>query len=423
MNSTKMPGGTPAHIAVVDPYSMGARLAPEFRKYGVPCVMVQSMASIPHYFYDSFVREDYADVIVHRGDIVQTVRALAACGVQKVIAGHEIGVKLAGELGEAMGLLANGKARAEGWRHKYKMHQAVEAAGLPVPKQFCGDEVDELLRWVKAHGRWPVVTKPVESVGADGVQICFSEEEVRAACTAMLGQPNSIGLKNEEVLVQEFMSGPKYIVDMVSHGGQHCVAAMWRYTETEVDPRKVGIDGYEILPYEGEPQPEMLEQTRRILDALQLHDGPSHTEFVMTKKGVRLLEVGARLHGGHRWMTLAKQCTDRMMVEMAVAQVVDGESFLRRYSAPYTLHKHGMFLWEFLRKGEVVRDFPGLAEIQGMKSVLRTEYLPVPGMKMKETTSYALFVHPDKEVVREDCRRARKLLQEVQYEMHGLPQP
>jgi biotin carboxylase len=47
----------------------------------------------------------------------------------------------------------------------------------------------------------------VEGAGSDGVSICSSAEEVRAAFAQLEGTKNVLGLTNYAVLLQEFLKG------------------------------------------------------------------------------------------------------------------------------------------------------------------------------------------------------------------------
>lgn len=65
------------------------------------------------------------------------------------------------------------------------------------------------------------MVKPVQSAGSDDVFLCRSLDEAEVAFNRILGKTNGLGLRNEAVLVQEFLVGKEYVVDQVSRDGIH----------------------------------------------------------------------------------------------------------------------------------------------------------------------------------------------------------
>lgn len=85
--------------------------------------------------------------MVHTGDFAATVRGLAEEEPVAVLAGIEIGVELADELSEALGLRTNGTALSPAWRDEYRMVEAVRPAGLRAAHQLTTADESELLAW------------------------------------------------------------------------------------------------------------------------------------------------------------------------------------------------------------------------------------------------------------------------------------
>ena len=55
-------------------------------------------------------------------------------------------------------------------------------------------------------------------------------EECRKALGNIIGKTNVLGLVNEQLLVQEYLEGTEYVVDMVSRKGEHKCVAIWECT-------------------------------------------------------------------------------------------------------------------------------------------------------------------------------------------------
>ena len=150
-------------------------------------------------------------------------------------------------LSEALGLPSNGAAPRRARRDKGRMADAFRDAGLRVPRQHCSSQLELLIEWARSEALWPLVVKPSNSSSSDGVQLCRSQSDVKSAFEAILGQENVLGLVNREVVAQEYLSGPAYVVDTVSCGGRHRLVALWRYQKPPATESFIGYDAMELI--------------------------------------------------------------------------------------------------------------------------------------------------------------------------------
>ncbi len=93
-------------------------------------------------------------------------------------------------------------------RNKYEMRQAFEAAGLPVPRYLPFSTLDEL-RTQAARLRFPVVIKPRNAGGSEGVVLVKTRQELEGAYehlrAAMAGYQARYGLDESIFLVEEYV--------------------------------------------------------------------------------------------------------------------------------------------------------------------------------------------------------------------------
>merc|ERR1712039_57841 len=101
--------------------------------------------------------------------------------------------------------------------------------------------------------QFPIIVKPVESAGSDGVKLCHSAEEARAHFDLLMSSQRKCGAQGAAVLLQEFLRGKEYIVDHVSRGGEHKTTLVWVYDEPVAQ--------------------QLIAYTRGVLDALCVTDG------------------------------------------------------------------------------------------------------------------------------------------------------
>ncbi|MET0763896.1 MAG: ATP-grasp domain-containing protein [Blastococcus sp.] len=281
---------------IVDPYSSGNMLAPEFRKAGLSPVAVTSTPEPSAVYAASYRPEDFDTIIRHHGDVATTVKALRALDPVCVVPGTECGVELADLLApQITPARANLPELAGARRHKGAMQEALGSAGLPTVRQICTDSVDTVVTWLDREGLAgrDLIVKPPKSAGTDGVALVPAGGDWRPTFTALLHERNKLDLVNDQVIVQEYLVGTEYVVDTFSHDGVHTVVDICRYRK-----RGTVYDSLEWLPYDLGVYGELLGYTQAALDALGVRFGAAHSEVMMTSDGPRLIESGIRLHGG-----------------------------------------------------------------------------------------------------------------------------
>lgn len=387
-------------VAIVDPYA--SALAPEISARSGRCLAVLS-GETPTAYQGTFRPEDFATVLHYEGD--PTVAELRRLGATHVVAGGELGVLLADALREELGLPGNRPVPRDARRDKYEMHRQVARHGLRTPAQTASGDLEEILAWIERNIRLPVVVKPLHSSGSDGVHFCGSRSEVRQAFAALIGQRNLLGLLNERVLVQEFLLGPEYVVDTVSHAGRHRVAAIWRYGRSRAAE---GYDFLEILPAEGERQGFLAAYTLAVLEALGIEEGPAHSEVMWSGGSPVLIEVGARLHGG-RTPLLSRQFLSRSQLDLAVDALLDPERFLAGQDRPYQLTASAAIVFLIPGRSGRLRSLPRLDEIRVLPSLREMETGTLPADPAPRVAGWLALIHEDPEVVTADLRRVREI--------------
>lgn len=286
-----------APFILVDAYSTGALLAGALAGER-RLLHVRSRAQMPAAFAASCPTELFvADYSVADEGLEALIAKLAAHQPAAVLTGSEFGVELADLLAARLGLPGNDPATSAARRDKSLMAEQVAQAGLPVAAQLRTRSMAEALAWFKARGGASVVAKPLDSAGSDNVFICHDALELQAAVETILGSTNLMMLDNQALLLQEYLSGDEYVINSVSHEGEHWITDVWKSSKTfAADGRKI-YDCEDLLPADAPQLPELIEYVQGVLDALGIVHGPAHTELILTADGPRLLETGARLSG------------------------------------------------------------------------------------------------------------------------------
>jgi biotin carboxylase len=238
-----------------------------------------------------------------------------------VLAGAETGVELADQLSEAMGMRTNGTELSEARRNKYVMGETVRNSGLRAVKQLRATVWREIEEWLESWQPDPfkVIVKPMDSAGSDDVTLCRSMDDVKNAFGNIMGKVNGLGIVNKAVLVQEYLEGTEYVIDMVSRDGEHKVAGIWVYDRRPVNGAGFVLFGQKMLAADAEHVREIIEYQKKVCTALGIRHGPTHGEVKWCKGEPVLVEVGARCHGGDGlWVKLASEAFGYNQVQCTI---------------------------------------------------------------------------------------------------------
>jgi biotin carboxylase len=323
-------------VAIVDPYSSGSYLQAEFATRGWSSVAVLSTPTVPSAYGTLKHADGYREVLVcHNVD--EVLAGVAKHTPRAVIPGTEIGVPLADELAERLGLPGNGVALSACRRNKYAMSQALLRCGLAAPATITATAAETVLRWADDHAVWPVVVKPVDSAGSDGVTFCFTPAEVHTAFQTLHDRPHQLGGHNDVVLAQELLRGQQYFVNTISVDGKHYLAETWKDTRHPVAGASLAYDVEELLSPLDERQDTLSAYVFDVLDTLGIRWGPAHSEIMLTDRGPVLIETGARMQGTILPDSV-RAATGQNQVTLTVDCYTNPDLILDRLDEPYPLN-------------------------------------------------------------------------------------
>ncbi|MBP9841898.1 MAG: ATP-grasp domain-containing protein [Simkaniaceae bacterium] len=409
-----------AVAVIVDAYSSANQYAESFYRKNLACIHVQSTPLLLPVFQGSFQPNLYIDCQVYEGDFESLVKNLSKYDVRCVIAGVEPGVELADRLSETLHLRTNGTELSAGRRNKYAMGKLVQAAGLPSPK-FCKvSDWNTLTEWqTQENTSYPLVLKPLDSGGTDGVYICSNKDELLTAFHKVVGSINVLGHCNREILVQTFLKGDEYVVNSVSLDGEAYIVAILKSTKRFLPGHGFIYDREVMMEREGPTQKALASMHEKVLKALKIDHGPAHGEYMMTEEGPILIEVASRISGG-----IHKKANDLSVgcnqVDLTVDAYVDQKAFLEKTKAPYqrknhfyqvllstnktgTLHGTDQFL-------EEIRKLPSYCD---MKLKIKEGMIIHPTVDLISALGSVFLVHENQEVIELDYKKICNLVDQL----------
>lgn len=180
---------------------------------------------------------------------------------------------------------------AEAASNKVKMRQRLKEFGMPIPR-FAA--VWSLLDAKEALDSltFPLVMKPADNMGARGVIKVNHKEDLPSAFRhAKRFCPTG------ELILEEYMEGPELSVDALAFQGQIRMTGIAdRIIEREPYFIEVGHNMPSAMPK------EILDEVERVMAggmrALGIHLGAGKGDIKVTKEGVKIGEIAARLSGG-----------------------------------------------------------------------------------------------------------------------------
>ena len=201
-----------------------------------------------------------------------------------------------------------------------RQRAALEAAGVPQPASRV------LSAWEDGLPV-PCVVKAPDRQGQRGLALVRSVAELRPAFDAAIAAS-----RNGSCLVEEWIDGPELTVNAFSLGGRFTPLTVTDRLTAE--PPAFGVALAHVWPSEHETG-AVVEAAEEAVAALGIREGPSYTQVRLGPDGPRVVEVAARLGGGHD----AELCDAALGVDLnglalaaALAREVPGKSLLQRRS-------------------------------------------------------------------------------------------
>lgn len=345
-------------VVIVDAYGPSRYFCSYLKRLGIACVhLLSTVKPLPRLRLTQL--EQYDAKLQHFGILEDTIKRINEIVSEfnaelcEVLPGAEPGVLLADKLSHYYRLRSNGLAKSLARRDKATMAEALRSSNIPIPDFLQTDNLDDARKFVRKHP-WPIVLKPLDSAGTDGVHFCYSDAQLQEAFRQVMGVPNNMGSVNREVLIQTFLSGPEYMVNSVSYEGGHYITDIWRAEKSMVEGYAQIYDKNFLIPSETDEYRILKKYVEKVLDSLEIKYGPAHSEVIITKDGPKLLEVGSRVSGGVD-PEFNQICLGSDQISLTVESYFNSSKFIQRIDQPYSIRKHGLQIFlSSPKEGKVV---------------------------------------------------------------------
>jgi len=233
---------------------------------------------------------------------------------------------------------------------KARQREAFAAAGVPHAR-----EVDPR----DAELPFPVVVKAPDRQGQRGLALVHSPGELDAALAAALAES-----RGGAVLVEEHVEGPEVTVNAVSVDG--CFVPLTVTDRLTAEPPAFGVALAHLWPSRHDTA-AAVDAAAAAVAAVGIRNGPSYTQLRLGPAGPVVMEVAARLGGGHD-AELCAAATGVDLNALAVSFALDDDTSSCRVRGRGTMGQEAAVVFLVPPPGRLL-EVDGVAEAQAQQGV------------------------------------------------------
>jgi biotin carboxylase len=247
---------------------------------------------------------------------------------------------------------------------KARQRERFEVAGVPQPpwRLVFGPQDDLPL---------PSIIKAPDRQGQRGLSVIRDQQELAAAIGAAIAAS-----RNGAAIVEEVVEGPELTVNAFSVNGTfHPLTVTDRIT---AEPPAFGVALAHVWPSELDTD-AVVDVARRAVEAVGILHGPTYTQLRIGPDGPKVMELAARLGGGHD----AELCQAALGVDLNALAL--GAALGEEIAQPDTQPRVGGACTVFLvpPPGELL-SLDGVEDAQRSEGVMRVRLYRRPGFRFGE---------------------------------------
>lgn len=297
--------------------------------------------------------------------------------------------------------------------NKRAFKSAARDAGLPVVPEFVISEnptKEEL-----AAIDYPVVVKPIDGAGSQGVYLCLNEEELLAA------QKNALAYsRSKTIMVEKFMSGFVTVFYMTIIDGKIHIASMAdKYSKLPKTDKPVMPTIAQVYLYPSRHLDDCINKyfpaIEQLLRDLKIENGVVGIQGFCDGKDIVFTEMGYRL-GGTSQQNYTKALYGNSNMFLIMNYALTGKMTDEEYSEnPYFEKTCGTV--QLISKGGTIAREEGLEEIRNLPEVVSFEQHYTVGDTIPVVDNVTM-VHYRIFLVTENLEHLKKTIRKIQDTIH-----
>lgn len=236
------------------------------------------------------------------------------------------------ELARRLNLPCNDEECVKNTTNKYAMRQTLKKANIPTPSFKVATSSKETIDF-----NYPVIIKPTDRSGSRG--IFKVENETQLANSIQEAIDYSF---EKKVIIEEYINGPEYSVEAIAFNGEYHILAFTKKFTTGA-PHFIETAHMQPSDLDEKTKLEITEQLLKAFKALNIQNSAIHGEFRMSKDGMRIIEIGARMGGDCIGSHLTPISTGYNFVGYVLDIALGIRPILTQLTSPKTAYIHFIF--------------------------------------------------------------------------------
>lgn len=296
---------------------------------------------IAHHFYPIS--------IVDKDEILEECKKIQPCGICSIAS--DLAAITVNYIAEKLGLPCNPFKTIEAQTNKFAMRKKLFESGAKCPAFYVSDgsNVDELADKLK----YPVIVKPTDRSGSRSICKLESKEGLKEA-VANACQSSF----EKKAIIEQYITGDEYSCECITQNGvHHFLSITKKYTTGS--PNFIETGHCEPSGVSDELQEKIKTEVFKALDALEVTNSASHTEFKLDGEDFEIIEVGARMGGDCIGSDLVYLSTGYDFMKMVIDVACGNEIDLSHNDEPKDVEIHFMFTKDDLDKLEELKKTHG----------------------------------------------------------------
>ena len=246
------------------------------------------------------VCKDICDVF-YPISVVEKEKILRICQQEKIDGickiASDVAAPTVAYVANHMGLVGNSYIAAVRATNKYAMLQTFMTAGVSCPRyryiRECDKEnIQSLISDIQTSMSLPLIVKPTDRSGSLAVTKITEWTQLSSALALALDTSFL-----HEAIIEEFVDGREISVEFISYKGKHYPLQITDKVTTNA-PHFVELEHHQPADFPAVMYERIYTITERALNALEVTNGASHSEYKITDDGrIVIMELGARMGG------------------------------------------------------------------------------------------------------------------------------
>lgn len=250
----------------------------------------------------------YPISIIRKEQILEIAKKIKPQGITSI--GSDVAVLIVNYVAQELGLTGNTMYSSLISTNKFEMRKAFEKNNVSCPKYKLVKNINDVL---SSKFNYPVIIKPVDRSGSRGIFKVETLEELKNH----VAESMSLSFK-KEALIEAFVEGKEYSVEMISYKGHHYFLALTEKFTTGA-PNFIETMHFEPASVDDYVKNKIIDEVKKGLDSLEIKNGASHSELKIDKdNNIKIIEIGARMGGDCIGSDLVKLSTGHDFVKMVI---------------------------------------------------------------------------------------------------------